>query len=60
LGFQVANGGISCDENGKPMTADLVNYSTFSWTRREAMDNVVMLRRMGEFEPPRLNEEEME
>ncbi len=60
LGFQVANGGIACEEDGKPMVADLFNDPAFSVARREAMDNAVMLRRMGEFEPARLGEEEME
>ena len=31
-----------------------------SVARREALENAVMLRRMGEFEPARLSEEEME
>jgi len=60
LGFQVADGGIACDGEGKPMIADLFNDPAFSLARREAMDNAVMLRRMGEFEPARLGEEEME
>ena len=60
LGFQVANGGIACDDDGKPMVADLFNDPAFSVARREAMDNAVMLRRMGEFEPARLGEKEME
>jgi fructose 1,6-bisphosphate aldolase/phosphatase len=60
LGFQVSNGRIACEESGKPMVADLFNDPAFSVARREAMDNAVMLRRMGEFEPARLGEEEME
>ncbi len=60
LGFQVADGRIACEDNGKPMVADLFNDPAFSVARREAMDNAVMLRRMGEFEPARLGEEEME
>jgi fructose 1,6-bisphosphate aldolase/phosphatase len=60
LGFQVADGKIACEEDGKPMVADLFNDPAFSVARREAMDNAVMLRRMGEFEPARLSEEEME
>jgi len=60
LGFQVADGKIACEDNGKPMVADLFNDPAFSLARREAMDNAVMLRRMGEFEPARLGEEEME
>jgi fructose 1,6-bisphosphate aldolase/phosphatase len=60
LGFQVSDGKISCDDDGEPMIADLFNDSAFSVARREAMDNAVMLRRMGEFEPARLSEEEME
>ena len=34
--------------------------TAFSVAQREAMENAVMLRRMGEFEPARLSEEEME
>jgi fructose 1,6-bisphosphate aldolase/phosphatase len=60
LGFQVANGGIACDGDGKPMIADLFNDPAFSLARREAVENAVMLRRMGEFEPARLDEKEME
>jgi fructose 1,6-bisphosphate aldolase/phosphatase len=60
LGFQVADGRISCEEDGKPMVADLFNDPAFSLARREAVENAVMLRRMGEFEPARLGEEEME
>ena len=60
LGLQVANGGIACDDTGKPMIADLFNDPAFSVVRREAAVNGVMLRCMGEFEPARLSEEEME
>jgi fructose 1,6-bisphosphate aldolase/phosphatase len=60
LGFQVCNGRISSDDDGNPMVADLFNDPAFAVARREAMDNAVMLRRMGEFEPARLSEEEME
>jgi len=60
LGFQVADGKIACDDDGKPMVADLFNDPAFSVARREAVENAVMLRRMGEFEPARLGEEEME
>jgi len=51
LGFQVSNGKISDDDDGKPMIADLFDDPAFAVARREAMDNAVMLRRMGEFEP---------
>jgi fructose 1,6-bisphosphate aldolase/phosphatase len=60
LGFQVSNGKISSDDDGKPMVADLFDDPAFSVARREAMDNAVMLRRMGEFEPARLAAEDME
>ena len=60
LGFQVSDGKIACEEDGKPMVADLFNDPAFSVARREAVDNAVMIRRMGEFEPARLSEEEME
>ena len=60
LGFQVADGRISCDDDGEPMIADMFDDPAFSVARREAMDNALMLRRMGEFEPARLGAEEME
>lgn len=60
LGFQVCDGKISCDDDGKPMIADMFDDPAFSGARREAMDNALMLRRMGEFEPARLSEAEME
>ena len=60
LGFQMANGKISCDDDGKPMIADLFDDPAFSIARREAVHNGMVLRRMGEFEPARLSAEDME
>ena len=60
LGFQVANGKIAEDDEGKPMIADLFDDPAFDLARREALDYASMLRRMGEFEPARLGVEEME
>lgn len=60
LGFQVSNGKIASDDNGKPMVADLFDDTAFDMARREAMEYASMLRRMGEFEPARLGVEEME
>jgi fructose 1,6-bisphosphate aldolase/phosphatase len=60
LGFQVSNGEIASDDNGKPMLADLFEDPAFAVARREAMEYATMLRRMGEFEPARLGPEEME
>lgn len=60
LGFQVANGEIAKDDDGKPMIADLFDDPAFELARREALENASMLRRMGEFEPARLGPEEME
>lgn len=60
LGFQVANGRISCDDEGNPLIADLFDDPAFSLARREAMRNACMLRNMGEFEPARLSAEDME
>lgn len=60
LGFQVANGRIACDDDGKPLVADLFDDPAFSLARREAVQNATMLRRMGEFEPARLSSEDME
>ena len=60
IGFQVANGKISSDDEGNPMIADLFDDPGFALARREAMQNACMLRNMGEFEPARLSSEEME
>lgn len=60
LGFQVNNGKISCDDDGKPMIADLFDDPAFALARREAITSGVALRRMGEFEPARLGSEELE
>lgn len=60
LGFQVANGRISCDDEGNPLIADLFDDPAFALARREAVRNACMLRNMGEFEPARLSAEDME
>lgn len=60
LGLQMANGKIASDDEGKPMIADLFDDPAFSVARREAVNNGIMLRRMGEFEPARLSAEDME
>jgi fructose 1,6-bisphosphate aldolase/phosphatase len=60
LGFQLANGRISSDDEGNPMIADLFDDPAFASARHEAMQNACTLRRMGEFEPARLSAEEME
>ncbi len=60
LGFQITNSEIACDDNGKPMIADLFDDPAFALARREALENASMLRRMGEFEPARLGPEEMD
>jgi fructose 1,6-bisphosphate aldolase/phosphatase len=60
LGFQVSNGQIASDDEGKPMIADLFDDPAFALARRDAVHNARMLRRMGEFEPARLSSEEME
>jgi len=60
LGFQVANGQISCDDEGKPLIADMFDDPAFALARREAMQNACTLRNMGEFEPARLSAEDME
>ncbi|MBN1358146.1 fructose 1,6-bisphosphatase [Candidatus Bathyarchaeota archaeon] len=60
IGFQVANGQISSDDEGKPMLADMFDDPAFALARREAMQNACMLRNMGEFEPARLSAEDME
>ena len=60
LGFQLANGKISSDDEGKPLIADLFDDPAFSVARHEAVHNGNVLRRMGEFEPARLSAEDME
>ena len=60
VGFQVVNGKIACDDDGKPMVADMFNDPAFELARQEAVEQAAMLRRMGEFEPARLGPEEME
>jgi len=60
LGFQVANGKISSDDDGNPLIADLFDDPAFSIARHEAVQNGLMLRQMGEFEPARLAAEDME
>jgi len=60
LGFQVANGSIANDNDGKPLIADLFADPAFSLARQEALEYASMLRRMGEFEPARLSVEAME
>jgi len=60
LGFQIANGKISSDDEKKPLIADLFDDPAFSIARHEAIQNGCTLRRMGEFEPARLSAEDME
>jgi len=60
IGFQVANGKISSDDEGNPIIADLFDDPAFALARHEAMQNACALRNMGEFEPARLSSEEME
>ncbi|MEM1766894.1 MAG: fructose 1,6-bisphosphatase [Candidatus Bathyarchaeia archaeon] len=60
LGFQVANGAIAEDDEGKPMIADLFADPAFDYARKETLQLAVMMRHMGEFEPARLSIESME
>jgi fructose 1,6-bisphosphate aldolase/phosphatase len=60
VGFQMANGKISSDDEGTPIIADLFDDPAFALARREAMQNACALRNMGEFEPARLSAEDME
>jgi len=60
LGFQICDGKIASDDEGKPMIGDLFNDPAFDMARREAMEHAAALRRMGEFEPARLPEETLE
>ncbi|MEM3613221.1 MAG: fructose-1,6-bisphosphate aldolase/phosphatase [Candidatus Bathyarchaeia archaeon] len=60
LGFQVADGAIASDDDGKPMITDFFADPAFALARKEALKYATMLRRMGEFEPARLSAESME
>jgi len=60
IGFQVANGKIASDDEGNLLISDLFDDPAFDLARREAVENAVTLRRMGEFEPARLSQETME
>ncbi|MEM2192268.1 MAG: fructose-1,6-bisphosphate aldolase/phosphatase [Candidatus Hadarchaeales archaeon] len=60
LGFQVCNGRIAPDDDGKPMSSDLFDDPSFDLARREATELMAVIRRMGEFEPARLGKESME
>ena len=60
IGFQVVNGEIASDDNGKPLISDLFDDPAFDLARREAIEHAAIMRRMGEFEPARLSSEIME
>jgi len=60
LGFQICDGKIASDDEGKPMICDLFNDPAFDMARHEAMEYAAALRRMGEFEPARLPAETLE
>jgi len=60
LGFQVSDGKIASDDDGKPLISDMFDDPAFDLARRESMEYAVALRRMGEFEPARLTAEVME
>lgn len=60
LGLQICDGQIAVDDDGKPMISDFFDDPAFDMARREAQENAVMLRRMGEFEPARLGSETLE
>jgi fructose 1,6-bisphosphate aldolase/phosphatase len=60
IGFQVCQGEISGEKNGKPLVRDMFDDPAFEMARREALEMSSALRRMGEFEPARLSSEAME
>ena len=60
IGFQVSDGKIASDDNGKPLITDLFDDPAFELARREAISYTAIIRRMGEFEPARLSAESME
>jgi fructose 1,6-bisphosphate aldolase/phosphatase len=60
IGFQICDGAIACDDEGKPMICDLFDDPAFDMARREAVEYASALRQMGEFEPARLPAETLE
>lgn len=60
LGFQISDGAIAGDDEGKPMITDLFDDIAFDIARKESLEYVAVLRHMGEFEPSRLSPEHME
>ena len=48
------------DDDGNPMIVDFFEDVAFDNARKEALELVSTLRRMGEFEPARLSSEAME
>jgi len=60
IGFQICNGRIAVDNKGAPMIRDMFDDPAFDLARRESLEMAVVLRRMGEFQPARLNAEAME
>jgi len=60
LGFQVCDGGIASDNDGKPMISDLFDDPAYDMARNESQVYASALRYMGEFEPARLPAETLE
>jgi len=60
LGFQINDGCITSDNDGKPLISDLFDDPAFDMARREAQEHAAALRYMGEFEPARLPAETLE
>ena len=54
LSFQVSDGRIASDDDGKPMIADMFGDPALDLARHEAVQEGQTLRRMGEFESARL------
>lgn len=60
VGFQVVQGRMATDDCGNPLISDLFDDPAFDLARKEAIENAITLRRMGEFEPARLSADIME
>ncbi len=60
VGFQVCNGEIASDNDGRPLIVDMFDDPAFDMARGEATKMAAVFRKMGEFQPVRVSAEAME